>query len=166
MTSMAETVAVKSAELEITEDVLQLTAQFDFSLNATLIDALKRGVSLYFVYEFELVRPRWYWLDQPVISAHRQFKVSYNALTRQYRVGSGTLYQSFDSMDEVMALLRRQRNWQVAERPLLVKETPYEAAVRMKLDVSLLPKPFQVTVIASREWQLASEWHRWKFVTP
>jgi len=29
--------------------------------------------------------------------------------------------------------------------------------------VNQLPKPFQVNALASREWQLASEWYRWNF---
>ena len=45
----------------------------------------------------------------------------------------------------------------------LVKGARYEAAVREKLDVNQLPKPFQVNALASRDWQLASEWHRFSF---
>jgi hypothetical protein len=44
-----------------------------------------------------------------------------------------------------------------------VKGASYEAAVRMKLDVNQLPKPFQVNALASREWQLASDWYRFAF---
>jgi len=35
----------------------------------------------------------------------------------------------------------------------------YEAQVRMRLDVTQLPKPFQVNAITNREWNLASDWH-------
>jgi hypothetical protein len=31
----------------------------------------------------------------------------------------------------------------------------------MRLDTAQLPKPFQVNAIASRDWSLASDWHRW-----
>jgi len=31
----------------------------------------------------------------------------------------------------------------------------------MRLDVTQLPKPFQVNALTSREWNLASEWRRW-----
>jgi len=33
----------------------------------------------------------------------------------------------------------------------------------MRLDVTQLPKPFQVNALTSREWNLASEWRRWPF---
>ena len=38
-----------------------------------------------------------------------------------------------------------------------------EAAVRLRLDVNALPKPFQVSALASRDWSMQSEWHRWSF---
>jgi hypothetical protein len=31
----------------------------------------------------------------------------------------------------------------------------------MRLDVTQLPKPFQINALASRDWNLASEWFRW-----
>jgi len=31
----------------------------------------------------------------------------------------------------------------------------------MRLDVSELPKPFQVNALASREWNIGSDWYRW-----
>jgi len=42
--------------------------------------------------------------------------------------------------------------------------TRYDAAIRLRLDVNQLPKPFQVNALASREWTLASDWYRWTFV--
>ena len=40
----------------------------------------------------------------------------------------------------------------------------YDAAIRLRLDVNQLPKPFQVDALASREWTLTSDWYRWSFV--
>ena len=41
-------------------------ADFDLAFNATLEEALQKGIPLYFVLEFELTRSRWYWLDEKV----------------------------------------------------------------------------------------------------
>jgi hypothetical protein len=51
----------------------------------------------------------------------------------------------------------------VARRDQLATGVRYEAAVRLRLDVNQLPKPFQVNALASREWTMQSEWHRWSF---
>jgi len=159
----ADTIVVKSAELRAEEDGYFLNAEFDFSLNPTLDEALQKGVPLYFLLEFELVRPRWYWLDEKVITATTQYRVSYNALTRQYRVASGLLGLTFDSLDEVQRFLSRVTSREVARRDQVVKGTRYEAALRLRLDVNQLPKPFQMSALASRDWTLQSDWHRWTF---
>jgi len=159
----ADTIAVKSAELRVDEDAYVLNAEFDLALNPTLEEALQKGVPLYFELEFELVRPRKYWFDEKVLSFSTQYRVSYNALTRQYRVASGLLGQTFDGLDEVERFLSRVTSRQIARADELQKGTRYEAAIRLRLDVNQLPKPFQLTALASREWSLQSEWHRWSF---
>lgn len=159
----ADTIVVKSAELRAEEDGYYLNAEFEFTINSTLDEALQKGVPLYFLLEFELLRPRWYWLDEKVISSTTQYRVSYNALTRQYRVASGLLGLTFESLDEVERFLSRVTSREVARRDQLSNGARYEAALRLRLDVNQLPKPFQVSALASREWTLQSDWHRWSF---
>ncbi len=159
----ADTIVVKSAELHAEEDGYYLNAEFDVSINATLDEALQKGVPLYFLLEFDLSRPRWYWLDEKVVTATTQYRVSYNALTRQYRIASGLLAQTFDGLDEVERFLSRVNSREVARRDQLAKGARYEAAVRLRLDVNQLPKPFQMSALASREWTLQSDWYRWSY---
>ena len=159
----ADTIGVKSAEIRSDEDAYVLNAEFDFALNPTLEEALQKGVPLYFALEFELVRPRKYWFDEKVMSFSTQYRVSYNALTRQYRVASGLLGQTFDGLDEVERFLSRVTSRQIARADELSKGTRYEAAIRLRLDVNQLPKPFQLSALGSREWSLQSDWHRWSF---
>jgi hypothetical protein len=159
----ADTIAVKAAELRADDDAYVLNAEFELALNPTLEEALQKGLPLYFVFEFELLRPRWYWLDEKVLTLTTQYRVSYNALTRQYRVATGLLGQTFDSLDEVERFLSRVKSRQVATLDQLTKGARLDAAIRLRLDVNALPKPFQMSALASREWTLQSEWHRWSF---
>ncbi len=161
--AQADTIAVKTAELRADEDAYVLNAEFELTMNPTLEEALQKGLPLYFVFEFELLRPRWYWLDEKVLALSTQYRVSYNALTRQYRVATGLLGQTFESLDEVERFLSRVASRQVATLDQLAKGTRFDAAVRLRLDVNALPKPFQVSALASREWSLQSEWYRWSF---
>jgi hypothetical protein len=159
----ADAILVKSAELRADEDAYVLNAEFELAINPTLEEALQKGVPLYFSLELELARPRWYWLDEKVISATTVYRISYNALTRQYRVSTGLLGQTMDSLEEVERMLSRVTSREVARRDQLVKGARYDAALRLRLDVNQLPKPFQVNALTSREWSLASDWHRWSF---
>ncbi len=159
----ADTIPVKAAELRIEEGEVLLNAEFEFSLNPTLEDALEKGIPLYFALDFELTRGRWYWLDEKVAQTALVYRVSYNALTRQYRVASGLLTQTFNSLEEVERFIGRITSRRVAAADALTKGAKYDAAVRLRLDVNQLPKPFQVNALASREWTLASDWQRWSF---
>ena len=160
----ADTIAVKSAELRVEEGEVLLNADFDLALNSTLEEALEKGIPLYFVLEFELSRSRWYWLDEKVAQTAITSRVSYNALTRQYRVGIGLLAVAFNSLEEVERYIGRVTSRPVAPASALSKGMRYDAAIRLRLDVNQLPKPFQVNALASREWTLASDWYRWTYL--
>ncbi len=162
-TARADVIAVNSAELRLEDDEVLLTADFGLTFNPTLEEALQNGVPLYFVLEFELSRSRWYWLDEKVAQAATTYRVSYTALTRQYRVSSGLLAQTFNTLEEVQRYIGRVTSRPVASASALTPGVRYDAALRLRLDVNQLPKPFQVSALASREWTLSSDWHRWTF---
>jgi hypothetical protein len=161
----AEGIAVTSATIEPTEDGWNLDAAFDVQFSPRLEEAVNRGVPLYFVIEFELSRPRWYWFDEKPVQLSQSYRISYTPLLRQYRLTVGSVYQNFTRFEEVTRVLSRQRGWHVADKGALKKDQVYQAAVRMRLDTAQLPKPFQLNAIASRDWTLASDWHRWT-ITP
>jgi len=161
----AEGIQVRSAQLDVDSDGYRLNAEFDINLTNTLEDALNKGVALYFVTEFELVHPRWYWFDKKVVELHQQFKLSYNALTRQYRLSAGSLFQNYATLGEAVDVMSQMHDRLVADKDALQKNQKYTAALRMKLDLSQLPKPFQVNALASDDWSLSSDWYRWE-VTP
>ena len=152
-----------SAELRIEEGEVLLNAEFDFSLNPTLEEALEKGIPLYFVLEFELTRSRWYWLDEKVAQtvAHlsRVVQRAHAPVPRRERPPGADLQLARGSR----ALHRPRDVAAGGARRRAAKGARYEAAVRLRLDVNQLPKPFQVNALASREWTLASDWHRWSF---
>jgi uncharacterized protein DUF4390 len=163
LAARADTIAVRSAELHEEEGEVLLSADFAFTLNPTLEEALSKGIALYIDLEFHLTRPRWYWVDEKVVDKVTTYRLSYAPLTRQYRVGSGLLSQGFATLDEVERFIGRVTSRPVANASELAKGTRYDAALRLHLDVNQLPKPLQVSAIASREWQLSSDWLRWSF---
>jgi len=152
--------------LRAAEEGVVLNAEFTFELNARLGEAVSNGVPLYFVIEFDLTRPRWYWFDEKTASKRVQVRLSYHALPRQYRLSTGVVQQHFDSLSEALDVLRHVRNWLVVERGIAASDARYEAAVRMRLDTELLPKPIQVSALTSRDWNLESPWRRFAFRAP
>ena len=154
-------IEVRKANVAISEDAYVLEAQFDIALTHTLEEVLSKGVPLYFLLEFELIRPRWYWFNERVVQLQQQHRLSYNALTRQYRLGVGNLHQNFGSLAEALEVMSRVRRREEVEPGTLRRDTSYIAALRLRLDTSQLPKPFQLNALGSREWFVGSDWARW-----
>ena len=141
-----------------------LNADIDIELNPRLADAVRRGVSLYFTTELRIERPRWYWLNELAVERSLEYRLSYHAITRSYRLSIGSFHQSFDTLDAAVRTMRRVRNWQVAELADLTAGVSHQVALRFRLDTSQLPKPFQVTAIGSRDWNLGTDWATWTFL--
>lgn len=159
----ADEITVLEARLEAVDEGIALNADFAFELNRRLEQIVAGGVPLYFLVEFELTRPRWYWFDEKAATRSQHIRLSYHAISRQYRLSTGLLQQSFAGIEEALAVLRRLRNWLVVERGAILGDADYLAAVRMHLDLSLLPKPFQVSALTSRELRLESPWRRFAY---
>lgn len=162
----ADEIGIREAKLKAVDDGLALDADFDFELTPRLADVVSNGVPLYFRVEFELTRRRWYWFDEQTASRSLQLRLSYQPLLRQYRLSSGPLQQSFATLDEALNVLKRVRNWLVVDRTVSFSRTDYEAAVRMRLDTTMLPKPFQLSALTSRDLQLESSWKRFTVRSP
>ncbi len=156
----ADEIEVRSASLRPTESGLVLDADFEFHLTPRLADVVVNGVPLYFRVDFELTRPRWYWFDETTATGRLQLRLSYHALSRQYRLSTGLLQQNFGSLEEALNVLKRIRNWRVVDRSVALSGGDYQAAVRMRHDVSMLPKPFQLSALTGRELHLESAWYR------
>ena len=170
--AQAEGITVNKAEARLTEDTYQLSADFSISLNSVVTEALTRGVALYFVSEFSLIRPRWYWLNKEVGQSEQIIKLSFNSLTRQYRITYGKLYQNFPNLDDALKVISHQSAAPIAASLLRQddgylamilprKDGDYIAATRLWLDVTQLPKPLQVNALAGHDWSLDSGWYRW-----
>lgn len=161
--SRAESITISEFRLVAGDSHYTVSADLELDLTSRLEQALNSGVALHFVVEFELARPRWWWWDEKTASGRLQIRLSYNALLRQYRISTGALHQNFSSLADALRVLSRIRAWPVVERERLRPEARYVAALRMRLDVSQLPKPFQLSALTNRDWTLASDWARRDF---
>ncbi|QNM96866.1 DUF4390 domain-containing protein [Chitinimonas koreensis] len=144
------------------EGRLALDARYVVSLDAVHENALLAGVPLVFAVEFTLTKPRWYWAWRRMAdwfnpTARIEYKLSYHALTRSYRVGVGTLYQSYDTLSEALRGLGVVRDWQVAERGSVTRklDSRFAGELTMRLDTSRLPKPLQLSLLGD-DWTLES----------
>jgi hypothetical protein len=166
LSARADEIDVIDARLAASEEGLLLSADFALDFSPRLHEAVANGVPLHFVVEFEMSRPRWWWFDENTASRLTQWRLSYHALSRQFRLSSGALHQNFANVQEALEVMRRLRNWLVLERSVSLTGVQYEVAVRMRLDTAQLPRPLQVSAITNRELRLESQWKRFIFIPP
>ncbi|HYC44235.1 MAG TPA: DUF4390 domain-containing protein [Burkholderiales bacterium] len=160
--ALAQGIEVKRPTVTIENDHLMLDVQFDIALTSTLEEVLSKGVPLHFVLEFDLIRPRWYWFNERVLHFQQEYRLSYNALTRQYRLAVGNLHQNHSTLAEALEVMSRVRRRYDVDPGSLRRDIVYQAAVRFRLDTAQLPKPFQLSALVGREWNVGSDWYRWQ----
>ena len=159
----AERIKIQSAELERVDSDWLLTATFKIDLTPGLEDAVQKGVVLFFQAEFDLTRSRWYWFDEKATLAQRQTRLSYQPLTQQYRIASEGFSFSAKTIFEALQAVGSIGGWRVIDNNQIDPSKSYTAALRMTLDLSKLPKPFQVNALNNRDWNVSSDWLRFPF---
>ena len=134
---------------------LFVEAHYEFDLPTPLINAMHRGIALYFAYSFELTKSRWYWLDKEVASSTFTIRLAFNPLTRRYAVSYSGYSLNFDSLEEALPYIKNIRRWRVAGAGDAKPGTTAE--LRFGLDVGKLPKPMQVTNQDTDDWNVVSD---------
>jgi len=147
---------ISAMQLSRSETELFLNAQIAFEMSPIVQDALTKGVPLIFTAEAEITRDRWYWYDKTITIASRVMRLSYQPLTRRWRVNVGTggvsLPQYFESLNDALASIKRFNRWRVADLAEIDPTTAHTIQFKFKLDLSELPRPFQIGLIGNNEW--------------
>lgn len=160
----AGTIEPRTATLVHDEQGYSVTAEFAIQLGPRLEEAITHSVPLEFRFEFVLTRARRYWMDEHVAGKVVTYRLSYQALTRQYRLSVGSLHQNFPTLDEALQALGHVVRLHVVDKAAVKAGETYQAAVRLSLDPTQLPKPLQIDALGDRDWRLQTSPLRWNFV--
>ena len=168
-TSTAAPTEITQLRAERTDDGLYLSAVVRFEIPPLVEDALLKGIAIFFVVEADLYRDRWYWTDPRVASAARTLRLAYQPLTGRWRVNivsgliassSGlraTLNQNYDSMAEALSAIQRLTHWKIAESGEVELDASYTLDLTFRLDLTQLPRPFQIGVAGQRDWTISAQ---------
>lgn len=161
------TTEISQYQVERVDDEVLLSAQLVVDLPTAVEEALFKGIPMFFVTEAELLRERWYWYDKKLSSVERHMRLAYQPLTRRWRLnvtaGPGrdsnqglALNQSFDSLAEALSAVKRVSRWKIADVSDLDGSQKYKVDFRFRLDLSQLPRPFQISALGQSDWDLAA----------
>ena len=159
---------ISQMRLERTEEGVFLSATVRFELPAVVEDALLKGISMYFVAEADVFRDRWYWYDKKLGTTTRHMRLSYQPLTRRWRLhtsptpisnsGLGvTLGQNFETLGEALGAIQRISRWKVAEAADIDADARHNVDLRFWLDVAQLPRPFQIGTVGQPDWRINAQ---------
>ena len=142
----------------------EASIRVDYQLRVTLPraveDAALRGVPLYFTAQASLWRPRWYWRDDRIARATREWRLSFQPLTSNWRVSQGGLGQSFATLDDALGTMTRSAGWPISEAREVEPDGRHYVEFSWRLDTSQLPRPMQIGlggVGGASEWTLGVE---------
>ena len=148
-------------------DGIDLYATVQLDLPSAVEDALEKGIAMVFLAQADVMRSRWYWADKKVASAQRHMRLAFQPLTRRWRlnIASGpmdnnslglTLNLNFDSLQEAMATVQRISGWKIVDTAQIDPDGTYRVDFRFSLDVSQLPRPFQIGAFGQSDWKVSA----------
>ncbi|RYF83175.1 MAG: DUF4390 domain-containing protein [Comamonadaceae bacterium] len=166
--ALAQGAELAQMRLERTGDEVYLSATVRFTLPGPVQDVLDKGIALHFVAEAEIIRQRWYWMDQKVAQGARHMRLAYQPLTRRWRLNvspvpitsaiSGvTLSQNFDTLEDALEAVSRVARLRLGDVRDIGEERVQPVVFRFRLDTSQLPRPFQIGLMGQSDWNLAIE---------
>jgi hypothetical protein len=151
-------------QIDRTDEGAFLSAAVQFDLPSVVEDALLKGIPMFFVAEAVLYRDRWYWYDREIVRTQRHMRLSYQPLTRRWRLtvsptvigNTGVaLSQNHETKEEALAAVQRISRWKIADAGELAAGERYNVDFRFRLDVSQLPRPFQIGAVGQADWNIS-----------
>ena len=167
--SAAAPTEITQLRVERADDGVYLSANVRFDVPAVVEDALLKGIAIFFVVEADIYRDRWYWTDPRVASAARTLRLAYQPLTGRWRVNivsglitssSGlraTLNQNYETLPEALSAIQRLTRWKIADASEIEADANYALDLNFRLDLSQLPRPFQIGVAGQRDWTISAQ---------
>lgn len=166
--AQAQKPQVFQLNLQRTPEALYLSGRMELSPEQVVEEVLLKAVPLYFVWQADVYRERWYWADRRIASVTRTLRLAYQPLTRRWRVslandagasagGAGlqyALHQNYDTLADALAGVARVTRWKIIDAARLPADENHYVEFAFRLDLSLLPRPFQIGVGNQREWNI------------
>jgi hypothetical protein len=165
-TSVQADFAVKSAAPRLHNRVVHVDTRFEFNLNPKTEEALHKGIPLEVVFDFRLVRARWWWTDRVITDLQLRRRLQFHALSRQYMVldaRPGGEAESFGTLDQALAYLGDFSDFRIAltSRKQILPEATHLLEARAYLNIEALPALMRPLAYATPSWYLGTGWTEW-----
>ena len=158
-------VQMSDFKFERQDDAYLLSNTLNFELPQAVEDALSKGIALYFMADVQVAKERWYWYDKYLARQERHYRLSYNPLSRRWRLvtsskpiansGLGvTMGVAYDTLGEALSAIKRTTDWRVIEATDIEPGGKYRLDYQFKLDLTQFPRPFQIGTLGESDWTM------------
>jgi hypothetical protein len=159
-------VQLSEFKFERQDEAYLLSSTLGFELPQAVEDALSKGIALYFLAEVQVAKERWYWYDKYMARQERHFRLSFNPLSRRWRLvtsskaiansGLGvTMGVAYDSLPEALSAIKRTTDWRVVDATDIEPGGKYRLDYQFKLDLTQFPRPFQIGTLGESDWTMS-----------
>lgn len=150
-------VELNTLQVQRAEGGLLVEFAVQANLPRAVEDALQRGVPIYFTAQATLWRSRWYWRDERIARVTRSWRLVYQPLTNNWRVGLGGLNQTYATLAEAFATVTRAAQWRLADTVQIDPDSRYTVDFSWRLDTSQLPGPMAIGLPGGNDFALGVE---------
>lgn len=157
--------ATPDIQLQRDGEALLLSATLNWRLPDLVLDALRQGIPVHFIAEANLLQERWYWRDVELLTAARYLRLSYQPLTRRWRLYTGrqpfegkglgvALSSAYDTVQEAVQAMQRIVRWHIGAVADLPSSGSAVLQLRFRIDLSHFPRPLQIGALGRSDWNL------------
>ncbi len=143
---------------------LSVFAHMQFDLPKAAKEVLLKGVSLYFMADLSVIRQRWYWRDEVLLSQQLYWRLTYLPVSRRWQLQRATepwskpggliAEQLFDDLDSALKAMQNLERWSLTHSRFM--STPQEKTLTFtfELEQLLLPRPLTLNPLGKDIWKL------------
>lgn len=154
---------VRKAQIRLEGSQYLLSANVDFDMSETALEALDNGVPLIIVFHIQVRRAKaWLWEDS-LLDMQLRYAIRYKPLSERYEVYRlpGTKGKDFVTREAAIRALGELTDIPLVSRDELAPNEEYEVQIKVFLDIEELPLPLRPAAYLKPSWKLSSGWSKW-----
>jgi hypothetical protein len=162
--AMAAEFSISKAAARLQDGTYVLDATIGYQFSPAVLEALENGVPLTAELHLQVRREgAWVW-EADVVDVRLRSQIRFSPLLGTYQVTNVDTgqHRSFASRDRAIGALGEVKDLTLARADALDPDETYRVEMRATLDIESLPLPLRPKAYLSPDWNLSSEWSRWR----
>jgi len=159
---------VRHASFSFNQTMLQLDLVVDSEIPDYIAIAIDQGFAVPLMFEFEIRATKTYWFDEKIVSLKQKYLLHYLPMLGSFAVLDVNTGERryFENRKAAVRYMEVVYNYPMLDINNLVTGREYYARVRFGIDTDELPVPLKSSSLWDNDWNLQSDWYKWKVHRP